>query len=95
VLSTVTDGQPGSTLVAVHVRDVNDNRPVFTRSTYNVTWSVGMATQALAVVKATDEDSGICGQVLYTISAGNDQRLFTVDVYSGTNHDIMYSDIRL
>ena len=75
-----------STVVSIHLRDVNDNPPVFARSVYNVTWYVGMATDALAVVKATDKDSGTCGRVLYTIVAGNEKRLFHIDVHSGTNY---------
>lgn len=77
-----------STLVAIHVHDVNDNSPAFIRSLHNVTWYVGMATDALAVVKATDKDSGTCGHVLYFIVAGNEQQLFNIDVYSGSNYVI-------
>jgi len=74
-----------STLVVIEVRDVNDHSPVFSRTLHNVTWYVGMATDALAVVKATDEDSGTCGRVLYVIDAGNDDQLFSIDANSGTN----------
>jgi len=56
-------------------------------SVCNVTWYVGMATDALAVVKATDKDSGTCGRILYAIVAGNEQRLFNIDIYSGTSID--------
>ena len=76
-------GATASTLVSIRVRDVNDHSPLFIRTVYNVTWYVGMATDALAVVKATDKDSGTCGRVLYTIVAGNEQRLFNVDLYTG------------
>jgi len=75
-------------LVSIQVHDVNDHTPVFIYHTYNVTWSVGMATDALAVVKATDKDSGTCGRVLYTIVDGNEQRMFRIDLYSGTNYII-------
>jgi len=84
-----------STLVAIHVHDVNDHSPVFIRSVHNVTWYVGMATDALAVVKATDKDSGTCGRVLYSIVAGNDQRLFSIDIYSGSNHKFLSQLIEL
>lgn len=73
-------------LVSIRVHDVNNHAPVFIYHTYNVTWSVGMATDALAVVKATDKDSGTCGRVLYTIVDGNEQRIFSADLYSGTNY---------
>jgi len=77
-------GERVSALVTIHVRDVNDNSPVFTRSRHMVTWHVAMATdRALAVVKATDMDSGICGRVLYAIVAGNQQRMFHIDAESG------------
>jgi len=81
------DGATASTLVSIRVRDVNDHSPLFVRTDYNVTWYVGMATDALAVVKATDKDSGTCGRVLYTIVAGNEQRLFNIDLYSGMNQN--------
>jgi len=88
------EGVTASSLVSIQVRDVNDNPPVFIRHIYNVTWYVGMATDAIAVVKATDEDSGTCGRVLYVIVAGNDQRLFNIDVYSGT-HCPEYCNVEL
>jgi len=78
-----------STLVSIEVHDVNDNAPGFARSIHLVTWYVGMATDALAVVKATDGDSGTCGRVLYSIVAGNEQRLFDIDVYSGMSYRII------
>ena len=74
--------------MAIQVRDVNDNSPVFTRTVHNVTWYVGMATDALAVVKAIDKDSGTCGRVLYAIVSGNEQRLFNIDIHSGTHCDV-------
>jgi len=85
-------GATASTLVSIRVRDVNDHSPRFVRSVHNVTWYVGMATDALAVVKATDEDSGTCGRVLYTVVAGNEQRLFKVDLYSGMNQNELSHD---
>jgi len=95
VFYAASDGTGASTLVAIQVHDVNDHSPVFIRSIYNVTWYVGMATDALAVVKATDNDSGTCGRVLYSIVAGNDQRLFSIDIYSGTNHEFYLSWLSL
>jgi len=87
LLAYLLTGDVGvSTLVAIQVHDVNDNAPVFIRSVHNVTWYTGMATDALAVVKATDKDSGTCGRVLYFIVGGNEKGLFKIDVYSGANY---------
>lgn len=64
--------------------DVNDNIPVFYPDVYakNIHRSASVG-ETLIVVKATDEDSGVNGEVSYQISAGNGGNYFNVDASSG------------
>ncbi|XP_076446031.1 protocadherin-1-like [Babylonia areolata] len=70
----VTDGgyprRTGSLTVNITVTDINDNRPIFLRSSYNmsVKENVAPGTPVLQV-SATDLDSGLNGLVTYSFSA--------------------------
>ena len=71
-------------MVKINVRDMNDNRPVF----YPATYSVNLAPNSqpgteVAVVMATDRDSGRLGAVTYSISSGNAQGYFGIGETSG------------
>lgn len=81
-------------VVKVTVDDVNDHMPEFDRAVHDVSLvapaaaSVAGATAALrwieiAVVRATDADSGVCGHVFYVIVGGNDDGMFVVDQQTG------------
>ena len=79
-----------TTVVKVTVSDVNDNHPAFDRLTTQVVLiAPALADQSqtswieVAVVKATDADSGLCGHVIYVIIAGNERGLFVVDQNTG------------
>ncbi|KAM8897984.1 protocadherin-16 [Spinachia spinachia] len=65
-------GSPAfSTTVTVEVKvlDVNDNSPVFSRSSYSVEVSEGAAEGSkVLAVSATDADEGLNGNVLYFLS---------------------------
>lgn len=74
-------------MVKVQVTDVNDNRPIFYPSEYNVSLreapsSMSASTPIIAVV-ATDPDSGSFGTVSYRIVDGNDATIFRIDRFSG------------
>jgi hypothetical protein len=88
----IITGTPLATaVVKVTVTDVNDNAPVFERPLYNVSLKTLTAAEAaavmgwleIAVVRATDADSGVCGQVFYVIVGGNDDGLFVIDQRTG------------
>ena len=69
----VTDGgfpqRTGSLTVNVTVADVNDNPPVFARSSYNVSVEENVIVGTPVVqVNATDRDKDINGQVTYSFS---------------------------
>lgn len=61
--------------VNVEILDVNDNKPKFNQSEYNVTVIENVRLNPpvpLLQVNATDEDSGINGNIHYGIIGGND-----------------------
>ena len=50
------------------LRDVNDNRPVFSQSTYRASISENTALgTTVAIISATDGDSGTNGEVTYRL----------------------------
>lgn len=74
-------------MVKIQITDVNDNRPIFYPSEYNVSLREGgassSATTPVVVVAATDPDSGRFGTVTYKIVAGNEAGLFRIDKNTG------------
>lgn len=75
--------QPDAMLV-IRVTDVNDNNPGFTQLEYTETISEN-AVIGTPVVKvlATDADSGVNKDIMYSITAGNDEGKFEIDMVSG------------
>nr|XP_060628736.1 neural-cadherin-like [Anolis sagrei ordinatus] len=74
------------TTVCVNITDVNDNVPFFTSSTYEVSVpeGAGIGTSVMQVL-ATDADSGLNGEVHYSIlkDSSGDYQYFTIDSTSG------------
>uniref|UniRef100_A0A8C0GQM7 Cadherin domain-containing protein n=1 Tax=Chelonoidis abingdonii TaxID=106734 RepID=A0A8C0GQM7_CHEAB len=70
--------------VLVTVLDVNDNPPVFARAEYHtaVSESTPLGTELLRLA-AHDADSGPYGQVRYSISSGDQRRLFQLHEATG------------
>ncbi|XP_027722594.1 protocadherin-23 [Vombatus ursinus] len=70
--------------VAILVQDANDNVPVFQASTYQASVSEGQPfnTQIMQVF-AADLDSGLNGQIEYSILLGNQDGAFHIDAASG------------
>ncbi|XP_053251573.1 neural-cadherin-like isoform X2 [Podarcis raffonei] len=70
------------TTVCVNVTDVNDNVPFFTSSTYEVSVPEGAVVGTSVVqVLATDSDSGLHGEIHYSIlkDASEDYQYFNID----------------
>lgn len=84
---SVTGGLRTTAIVKVLVTDVNDNRPIFYPTSYNVSLSSGKigqsATTPIVAVAATDLDSGKFGTVTYQIVSGNENSLFRIDRNTG------------
>ncbi|XP_049820113.1 cadherin-87A isoform X2 [Aethina tumida] len=87
-----SDGAPGNLKrsitvpLNVQIRDVNDNSPQFSHHEYNVTVIENVRLNPpmpLIQLNATDEDSGVNGQIHYNIIGGNDNDIFLIGVETG------------
>lgn len=74
-------------MVKVQVIDVNDNRPIFYPSEYNVSLRESGSSSSshipVVVVAATDLDSDRYATITYKIVSGNEAGLFRIDHNSG------------
>ncbi|XP_047668902.1 protocadherin-15a isoform X2 [Tachysurus fulvidraco] len=81
LLVTASDGQPGgtsTTTVSVVVTDVNDNDPTFDLTLpRNLTVQEERANLSVGLVRATDPDAGLNGQVRYRLLSH--ASLFTIN----------------
>ena len=70
--------------VDIHITDVNDNAPMFTRHIYeaSVSESARIDTEVL-VVLANDKDSGLNSKVSYFLQGGNNDGSFAVNSDTG------------
>ncbi|RXM29770.1 Cadherin-23 [Acipenser ruthenus] len=73
-------------MVFVTILDENDNAPVFVQLVYEATFREGPATagSVMLTVRATDQDQGLNGTVLYHIAAGNVDSTFYINKTTGT-----------
>ncbi|XP_045904089.1 protocadherin-23 isoform X2 [Micropterus dolomieu] len=70
--------------VSISLLDVNDNAPVFERSNYRTAvWEGQVHNTYVMQVFASDADSGINGQVEYSIVSGNLNEAFILDSVRG------------
>ncbi|TDG46679.1 hypothetical protein AWZ03_006859 [Drosophila navojoa] len=70
--------------VKVIVTDVNDNAPEFLRAPYQVTISEGAPEGThIMHVFTQDADEGLNGDVYYSLAAGNEANLFSLDSATG------------
>ncbi|NWU57579.1 PCDB6 protein, partial [Dromas ardeola] len=87
-VTAVDGGSPplsGTALIRVVVLDINDNILVFTRSLYKVRVLENSAEDILvAVVSASDLDSGTNGQIAYSIVQNSEENLQTFKINPGT-----------
>ncbi|XP_063968862.1 cadherin-23-like [Lytechinus pictus] len=69
-----------STIVGINVININDHTPIFQGIPYTITLSKNITAGSLAyVVRATDDDAGIFGDVRYQITDGNVDNIFRID----------------
>uniref|UniRef100_A0A671U781 Protocadherin 2 alpha a 15 n=1 Tax=Sparus aurata TaxID=8175 RepID=A0A671U781_SPAAU len=90
VLTAVDGGRPpksGEMNIQVHVLDVNDNAPVFSKDVYSVMLSENSTVGTTVIqVNATDLDDGQNGEVIYSFSKSVSHRLlklFDIDPSTG------------
>ncbi|XP_061658390.1 protocadherin Fat 3-like isoform X4 [Syngnathoides biaculeatus] len=70
--------------ILVAVEDANDNIPFFTSTLYDaVTYESSPVGTSVLQVTALDKDSGINGQLTYTIQAGNTGGMFGINNNTG------------
>ncbi|XP_067112851.1 protocadherin alpha-2-like [Osmerus mordax] len=90
VLTAVDGGKPprsGTLEIVIHVMDINDNNPVFSKPLYKVkvAENVKTGTKILSLT-ATDIDDGVNSKILYSF-VGHDNakeyELFSIDPVSG------------
>ncbi|XP_028816714.1 protocadherin alpha-3-like [Denticeps clupeoides] len=89
-LTAVDGGNPpksGTMEIHVHVLDINDNAPVFGRALYKTSIAENAPLgKTIATVNATDADEGSNGEVVYSISEGDQDRIreiFHIDPKTG------------
>ncbi|KAL5251831.1 hypothetical protein ACHWQZ_G014847 [Mnemiopsis leidyi] len=72
------------TAVQISVLDVNDNAPLFVKSHFNFNLlDSSLDNVAIGVAMATDADSGINGEIYYTLQPTVNSHLFQVDLRTG------------
>nr|XP_056703533.1 protocadherin Fat 2 [Euleptes europaea] len=72
--------------INIHVKDVNDNKPVFDADPYRAFVMENMPAGTTVIqVTASDQDTGSDGEVTYSLvlEAGNIRELFTIDSETG------------
>ncbi|XP_046903070.1 protocadherin alpha-2-like [Hypomesus transpacificus] len=90
VLTAVDGGKPprsGTLDIVIHVMDINDNNPVFSKSLYKVkvAENINIGSKILRV-SATDKDEGMNGEIIYSfVGHGNAKGydIFSIDPHSG------------
>ncbi|NXR34226.1 PCD23 protein, partial [Zosterops hypoxanthus] len=85
-----------TTVMAVLIRDVNDNAPKFEQSYYKASvWEGQSPKTDIIQVFATDLDSGLNGETEYSILSGNENATFLIDSARGiltTNTGLDYEN---
>ncbi|KAF0883542.1 CDHR2 protein, partial [Crocuta crocuta] len=79
-------GNSSAALVTIHIRDINDHRPTFTHSSYNLSVLENSpdGTVVTNSIHAFDPDTGEGGRITYSLLPGNGADIFEVDPVSGT-----------
>ncbi|XP_073452804.1 cadherin-23 [Aquarana catesbeiana] len=74
----------GTATVLVTVLDINDNKPIFLKSSYEATVPENIPeSSSIVKLEASDADEGENGRVWYRIVSGNDYNNFRIDVSTG------------
>ncbi|XP_043401799.1 protocadherin-23 isoform X2 [Chelonia mydas] len=83
--------------VTVWVQDVNDNAPKFEQSSYKTSvWEGQIYNTYVMQIFAADLDSGLNGEIEYSILSGNENKTFLIDSTRGilaTNAILNHEDI--
>lgn len=86
---TATDGgtpaRSSNLILTVDILDQNDNPPSITNPmpTYSIVENIGVGA-LVGVIDATDDDSGGNAELLFAITAGNEENRFSIDRVTGS-----------
>ncbi|OXB52904.1 hypothetical protein ASZ78_013298 [Callipepla squamata] len=86
-ISVLAENSLNSALCAVTVllQDVNDNVPKFKQSSYKASVWEGQSPKTDVIqISATDPDTGLNGEMEYSILSGNENAAFLIDSAQGT-----------
>ncbi|XP_036069867.1 protocadherin alpha-8 isoform X16 [Oryzias melastigma] len=94
VVTAVDGGKParsGTLNVGISVLDINDNRPVFTQESYEITIQENIALNTVILtMNATDLDEGINGEIEYSLG-----QIMKTKVYETFELDRITGEIRV
>ncbi|XP_041929686.1 protocadherin alpha-8-like isoform X34 [Alosa sapidissima] len=97
-LTAIDGGKPsrsGSMNIVVHVIDVNDNVPIFSKQLYKarVTENAPIGTSVITVY-ATDLDEGLNGEIMYSfINHDNDNNIDAFEINQSTGEIIVNGEV--
>ncbi|XP_065908820.1 protocadherin Fat 4-like [Dysidea avara] len=81
---TATDGTRSSqAVISVSVSDENDNTPIFDSPSYSGTVAENTLSASILMVRASDNDSGVNQQIVYSILTTEDSFPFSINDTSG------------
>lgn len=84
VVATDGGGRVARSDLNISVVDVNDNYPVISPTTYNVSVYENFTTgDPLTAVSATDDDSGLFSRLTFAIASGNGDGVFFINPATG------------
>uniref|UniRef100_A0A8C9R1A2 Protocadherin Fat 4 n=1 Tax=Scleropages formosus TaxID=113540 RepID=A0A8C9R1A2_SCLFO len=69
--------------VEITILDINDNHPVFEQEPFRADILENLSPQRVLVVSAVDQDSGLNGQLEYSIVDGNKENSFSINRATG------------
>ncbi|ELK03138.1 Protocadherin-24 [Pteropus alecto] len=86
VATDLVSGNSSVALVTIYLRDINDHRPTFPHSLYNLSVPEHSANGFVVTdsIHAFDPDTGEGGRITYSLLPGNGADIFEVDPDSGT-----------
>ena len=94
VVASDFSNMSNSSMVHVDVRDINDQRPIFPQSTYQVSVSEGeQAGYVILTTAATDEDVGSNARITYALSGENSHEFQRITHANGSVSIVLFNEL--